>query len=230
MPPQDCQPQRRWKSCLVSNRDGQPWQAFPPHLGSDVARWNMFANSWHVPNFRLVLCAMAADLQLPFGCINDLQLFTMMARVPIPLSDPTNPLPLLRFTEGRRFVQGYLYAQPPVVREVVMNYVDLFDPPESEHHAFKVFQDKHKLPWHPLDLPTFVEPGQRGVGSAADGTQRGTFLSKSGWPREKPKSDGPHCVISVPRSLALLSIASRLSTAMSFSIMIRNNTDLRSSR
>ena len=50
-------------------------------------------------------------------------------------------------------------------------------------------------------------------------------LIMSGSPREKPKSPGPHWVMSTSACLAAPRISSRFSTATSFSIMIESSTD-----
>ena len=148
-----------------------------------AARHRMLGNTWHIPNFTMMMLSLAAVCGHAAPAS---EVARVWAAPPPPLMVPTSrfdPVGHCWGKTGREFVDAYIACVPPPLGDLAIQHLHLFDPPDSEWNPF--YQDllRQGLLQGGLFLPDHREHSAHGSWAAAASSQRGFDLSRHGWPR-----------------------------------------------
>ncbi|CAE8621888.1 unnamed protein product [Polarella glacialis] len=184
----------QWR--LLSCRERELLMGFPadftrvPSNGKQVLpdpdRLCTICSSTHVPLLRMLLASLAGfcGLQPATGSICPVPVVT---GAPSPQPDPV--IDMWGLT-GRAFVSAYLKCLPEPLRSRSLPFESLFDGPDSGQNEYYAARMASGHQHGGLLVFDFREQSSAGAFAAAAGEQRGTHLSREGWPRLVPEGLG----------------------------------------
>ncbi|CAE8621187.1 unnamed protein product, partial [Polarella glacialis] len=184
----------QWR--LLSCRERELLMGFPadftrvPSNGKQVLpdpdRLCTICSSTHVPLLRMLLASLAGfcGLQPATGSTCPVPVVT---GAPSPQPDPV--IDMWGLT-GRAFVNAYLKCLPEPLRSISLPFESMFDGPDSGRNEYYAARMASGHQHGGLLVFDFREQSSAFAFAAAAGEQRGTHLSREGWPRLVPEGLG----------------------------------------